>query len=306
MTYQTFIENIKDYLTDYYNDESEVRIQTISKNNNIQLDGLSILDKDSNICPTIYLNDFYSDYENGNKSIQEIIDSIIVLHNSHKKSKKFSIDISYFTEYEKVKNKIAYKLVNFNWNKELLKDIPHIPYLDLAICFFVEFDSQLDNQATILIRNEHLDLWEITDQELYNVAIHNTPKLFPERFVSMNTIIDSLQNEDVQFDFESIDDTPSIPDPGMYILTNQKNMYGASSILYEDLLYSLSKQFNTSFYILPCSIHEVILIPTNDKSRLEELNEMVQSVNRESVNEVDMLSDHAYYYDVNEKALFIE
>ncbi|MBR3736039.1 MAG: hypothetical protein IKN07_09160, partial [Lachnospiraceae bacterium] len=57
-------DNIKDFLPEKYAD-AEVDLQEIMKNNDEKLTGLVIRTEDSNITPTIYLNQYFKEYENG-------------------------------------------------------------------------------------------------------------------------------------------------------------------------------------------------------------------------------------------------
>ena len=83
----------------------------------------------------------------------------------------------------------------------------------------------------------------------------------------------------------------------MYVLTNKQKMNGASCILYEHILNDFANQKNKDIYILPSSVHEVILVPVAEDIDRTELSRMVRDVNRNELEEGDVLSDRVYYYD---------
>ena len=68
--------------------------------------------------------------------------------------------MDFFKDFEKVKDRIVYRLIHAGRNKELLDEIPHIPFWDLAICFSYSFWSEELGDGMILIRNEHMESWK--------------------------------------------------------------------------------------------------------------------------------------------------
>lgn len=63
----------------------------------------------------------------------------------------------------------------------------------------------------------------------------------------------------------------------------------------------LARKEKKSLYILPSSVHEVILLPDNGEESPEELRRMIREVNREHVAPEEVLSDNLYYFDLAEK-----
>ena len=85
--------------------------------------------------------------------------------------------------------------------------------------------------------------------------------------------------------------------PKMFVAGNHHKNYGAAVILYEDFLEQFAKKINSDFYILPSSIHEVILIPVgNDEEEVSHLKRMVFEVNHTELEEEEILSDSIYRY----------
>lgn len=299
MNYQEFLFQVKLQLMKKLGSDHQVTIRSVTKNNNLKLDALTILEPGRHIAPTIYLNPYYKELEQGTLSFEQILSQILAFHREYMPSVPINPD--FFSDFDSVKDHVAYKLIHYRRNQEVLKTIPHIPYLDLAICFYCAVQTGPKSQATVLIHNEHLKMWNIDESTLYETARANTPKLFPHTLTGMNTFME-------QFDDPSLRDLATDPSfyLPMYVLSNKYNLFGASCILYENLLSQLAVQFNCSYYLLPSSLHELILVPSENKNDLAFFSAMVQDVNKSHVAPIDILSDHAYFYDRSQQEIFVK
>lgn len=294
MNYGEFLEYVKDGISKILGEGSNVYVHKVLKNNNIELDALAVSQSGSNISPTIYLNEYFKEYKEGRK-LGEIINDIYELYEEHRGKMEFDIEL--FKDFEKIKKRIAFKVINAQSNEKLLQDVPHITILDLAIVFYFIVDSDFLGSATALIHNMHLDIWEINEKDLYKIAMENTPKILNYELRNMNEIIKEMISEDV---FKEIDDTSA--KIKMYVLTNSQKVNGAACILYDGILADFASKHGKDLYILPSSVHEVILVIDEDDICKADLDNMVREVNRVEVDEGDVLSDHAYIFrkDINQ------
>ena len=281
MQYETFKYLIVEQLHSYFEEPKKITIQKIKKNNGLQLDGLIILEKDMNIAPTIYLNYYFEKYQNGT-SFSDVFKELLEDYEDNRPMT--SINVSFFSDFEKVKHQIVFKIINYNKNKELLNEIPYFHYLDLAIVFYCLVHSDSSGNASILIHNQHLSRWGIDTEKLMELARENTPKLLKYELRSMQSILSSETGMEVSGMYP------------MYVLTNTSRLNGACCILYKDLLQKIAERIHSDFFILPSSIHEVILLPAKDNSAHAALSEMVRDVNEAEVSTDEVLSDHAYFY----------
>ena len=85
----------------------------------------------------------------------------------------------------------------------------------------------------------------------------------------------------------------------MYVLTNQQKLYGAACMLYPGVLKAFSEENGQDFYVLPSSVHEVILIPAEPGTNEALLREIVTEINRTQVAKDEVLADSIYYYSRN-------
>lgn len=291
MNYEEFKISAIAALQEHFGDHADVSLRPVLKNNNVQLDGLTIFKDNENISPTIYLNYYYEDYLSG-KPLSSIVDDLVKSYQENLLCDH--MDFSFFTDYEKVKNRIIYKVIHHNLNQELLKDVPHFRYLDLAIVFCCLMPEMPCGNGSILIHDSHLAFWKIDADELRDIAVKNTPLLLPVDLKSMGDAIKSMCPE--LFEKENSAQVPQdIPD--MYILSNTEKLYGASAMFYPNVLAEFSELADSDLYILPSSIHEVLLLPKDSRSNARDLNCIVKDVNASHVLKEEILSDHVYLFE---------
>ena len=178
--------------------------------------------------------------------------------------------------------------------------MPHFPCLDLAIVFHVLVDmKEEDRIATMLVRNEHLKWWKVTREEIYREACANTQKLLPERFTTLYALLagsgegaDALEKEPGE-------------EPGcsMYVLSNCIRNFGAAAVLYRNVLKNIGKYLEEDFYVLPSSVHEVIIVPDSSAPSWQETAAIVKEINETQVREEEVLSDVPYHYRREEDRL---
>ncbi len=291
MDYESFKSNVLSRLSEDIPDPKHISVQSVPRNNGELLEGLVILENGVNIGPTIYLDHYYRTYRNGT-SFSSVYRQIVDSYERNKTTKR--IDVSFFTDFERVRERIVIKLINNEKNMELLNEnVPHIPFLDLALVFYCLFPVDRDiGNATILIDNSHLALWNMTVEDLFPIAMENTRQLLPPRMLGIRQVLSDL--------IDLPDDTPlpSEEEPAlpMYVLSNDDNMFGAACMAYDGLMLSLSDQLGSDLIILPSSIHELILVPSAGADKIDDFTMMVREVNGSQVAPEDILSDHAYYY----------
>ena len=284
MNFTSFKTIIRDEVANRIEDGCEVRLKEVTKNNGIILTGLTVICDDSNISPSIYLDSYYDMYERGRMTIAQAVSDILDVYHKNRIDK--SIDMRYFLDYKQIRNKIIYKLINTEKNKELLEDIPHIKFHDLSIVFQFLITEEKFGNATILIHNAHLKVWGISVDELYADACRNTPVLNKYELKNMKDVIKEFvpcEDED--------DEMP------IYVLSNKSRLQGAACILYPDLLKNVSSTMNSSLYIIPSSVHEVLLLPMDKADGAESIKSMVREVNDTQVDVEEILSFSVYFYD---------
>lgn len=290
MMYELFIKEVKEAVENKVGTGFDVTVNKVTKNNDLVLDGLVIKAADTNIAPTIYLNSYFDKFSDGVMDLDDVVESILDTYSRHN---SVTFDVSTFTDFDAVKNRICYKLVNTASNKKLLEDVPHRELFDLSIVYYVMVAVEDDATGSILIHNNHLSFWDVTENDLYEYASINTSKILP---VNIKSMFDTLTE---MVDMEDLANT----DDFMYVLTNKEKLQGASTILYPDVLSTFADRKNANLWLIPSSIHEWIIIPDDGNMNRETLSEMIQEVNGSQLAVDEILSDHPYYYNRTTKVL---
>ena len=286
---EEFSEAVKSYFTAKYPDY-RVFIEKVTKNNGVILTSLIIMK--NSISPTIYLNDFYTDYIRG-ASFDAVLLRINSIYASNADTYNFKIpDIKCYVE---VVNKLFIKVINRERNSELLKKVPHIDFLDLSAVIYVLLGSTDEGISSTIVKNEMLTYWNVEDEELFKVAYNNSNILFPLEICSMRKILESYG---VKY--------PYCDEIDMYIASNNKRLNGAAAIMYKELFDEFCIQHSlNSVYIIPSSINELILLPIDDDINPTAIQLIIREVNRENVSEEEFLSDNLYIYNKRTKKIEI-
>lgn len=296
MEYKEFVEYIKMNAGYIAGEGGNITINHVIKNNGCEMDGLVIMEKGKDIAPTIYLDSLYELYTNG-ENIKSIIRQIEVIYEQNKNNVTFDVNI--LKHFDTIKDKIVYKVVNYRSNEKLLEQVPHKRILDLAVVFYCLLDNEYGRSATALIYNNNLKNWNVTIDDVYKAALKNTPDLLHSKISSMAALFEKCG---VNVDGEEVDLKDYVPSD-MYVLTNESKLNGAACILYENVLYDFAQKLGADLYILPSSVHEVILLPKLSMFEKDELVNMVKEVNTEGVAADEVLSDHVYEYNRTERLI---
>lgn len=206
-------------------------------------------------------------------------------------------DMQWFTDWTAARNKILFRLAGTDRNSKMLAEVPHweIPQLGLAVIFYAVADCLPGVFASVQVRNSYLEMWGITEEELLECAWNNTPV---QMRVSMESMGKILYGDLCTAEFlESI-----------YILSNEQKLYGAGCMFYKGVLKRAAEKIGSGFYVLPSSVHEVMLLPSGgtDRKELDGLCALVAEINRSDVlREEDVLTDEVYYYDMEKHELAV-
>ncbi len=296
MNYQQFIEEVERRVKEKIkgNETITVYIHTAVKNNGKERKGITVSEKGIHISPTIYLEEYFQQFQEG-KPIEKIVEKILQLYEEVKCS--HPCEESLLQNYEELKGKFACKLIHRGKNEKLLNDIPYVPWMDLAIVVFVLLEVSPYGTATVLVRKEHLEIWGLTETQLFDEAKKNTPILLPYQFCPMRKLLREICPYAV--------DEGEEEEESLYVLSNKLRSFGAASMLYEGILEKVGQKLGENYYILPSSIHEVIVVPESKSPVKQDLEEMVREINETQVEEEEVLSDRVYYFSRKENRLFL-
>lgn len=314
-----FIIEIKEQLTGLCGKDCKVKILAVKKNNGTIKYGavFTVLGKESR--PAVYLDPYYRLYQEG-CSIEEVASAVCRQYREY----DFSLDKlgAWMLDREWAKGRVTYHLINLEKNREALKDMPYREVCSgLAVVYALALETK-GMGAWMRIRNQHSKLWELTEQELWELAVRNTSKLFPAKLSGLQEIVTELLEEEQQGKEEVRVAYPDKERDGkgplcnkdekeesyldgqinlksgemQYILTNAEWAYGAAAILYPGILEYVSGQLEGDLFIIPSSIHETLLLKNDGMIKAQELEKILREVNQEKVAPEDVLSDSLYGY----------
>ena len=297
MSYEEFKKKIIDELITFYEDDAQVIVAHVTKNNGIELEGVSIRHKDSEqeAIPLVYLNYLYDTYQKKEFDIDTCVGMIVDM--IEKKSGKESIKwfVHDIMEWERIKEDVYPILVSTESNPESLSSLISINWLDLSICYLIRRRMGLD-EFSIKINEELFENYGISKEELHKQAILNLEKDGYGIYDLGQCIQAMMNNEDTRRI-----STPEVQSGEMYIFRNESACYGAAGILSQKILWETIGYAGLDCYIIPSSVHERIFLPATsdmiEEFQEERLDEVIREVNETKVKKEELLADHCYYYN---------
>lgn len=290
MNYETFKDELIRHLKLHYPEPTyDISTRQIRKNNGLVLDGLCIFKEKATMSPTIYLNSYYEQYKNGSNLSDLLVEVIREYELGLRTAPVFQPINSY---YETVQRQIILRLVNYEKNREILEDCPYIPFYDLAITFRWLAHWDEIGISTALITNAEMEQWGVDVDQLYTDAISNTMRIFPADIFDLKKLVDQKRLSTRKHGIE------------LFVLTNTSGLNGATSILYKDVLRRFSAKKKANLFLLPSSIHEVILCPEQKGVSENMLLSLVREANHMVVTMGEVLSDNIYYYDYHQDHIY--
>lgn len=271
-------------------DSYSVEEHYVTKNNGIQLLSVIIKAKGQTVCPTIYVDTYYEKYCSGKNILSIAKDVIETYHNLSQED-----EYDYVGNLGNMKDRILCRLVNSESNKVILDNAPHKDFLDLSVLYYIDYGVDAHGyQQTLTITNMIMERIGLTPTQLDELAMANMTRLSKPCIESMLSIMFKASGMDDMFDADAFDN----PINSMYIISNESKTHGASSILHKDVLRDFASQKDVDrIWILPSSIHEMILVLDDGTLCSEYLNSMIQEINETEVEPQEVLSSHSYIYN---------
>lgn len=300
MSYEEFLEYIKEHIQEFLPneyDESRPVIEKRNLNNGGCYYGLVVRKMNKNIAPLLNMENYYRAYKQG----EHIVSLLCRIASTYYQLDEQTpvINANDFS-YANVKNKIFVEVCNAEKNRKSLENAPHEIREDLALKYYVSFRYSEFEYGKVSIRNEHIQLWNVSAEEVKKQAwenIHNASKYI---FKPLKEYVeDYLENESGEFK----ESTPDI-----YALTNEKGVHGAAYMFDDVVMQDIAKKLDDDLVIVPSSIDDVLIMK---KSSVEDigtfigLRKMVEDINRSCLSLEEFLSDEIYLYERETQQLSI-
>ena len=273
----------------HYGIEVETETRLVVKTNE-EKHGITVDFADSFINPTVYADEYFDAYQNG-ESIESIAAKMSkVAYDAH----QHGIEMPELSEME-AKKHIRLTLVNTQRNEKLLANCPHFEVGDLSAIPRWYID---DNASFVVTEEIAARIGSgLTPDEVLKIGQQNIDDMTYDIRSMSDVLREMLGAEGMEN--ELMDSMiPEMEGPHMIVMSTMSHIQGAASILSEKALHEVRDMMDGSDYvILPSSIHEVICVPINDSMTPDDLRSMVREVNMNCVSPSDFLSDNVYRYD---------
>ena len=166
MTYQEFKEQILSRLHDFYGADAEINVGKVQKANGVEYEGICVTEKENRVqtAPILSLEYLYNYFQKMDATIEDCVGRIV---DSGKK--KACTDAQIFTQFldwEFVKDTVYPVLCSTKDNEEMLKDLVHIPVMDLSAYYEVRIITESGGYATCKVTYAILECYGISEETL--------------------------------------------------------------------------------------------------------------------------------------------
>lgn len=268
-----FVKRIGDYMPAEFRDH-EATVRSVRKVNRTR-DALTMRPPDpvaSEPMPTLYLEDIYEDFccdEDLNRVLSKSA-YILAAYSG------MDLPMEDRENFSAMKDKVVMNLINREMNEELLEDLPHRDFMDLAIIYRIVFRTDENGILSLMVNDEIRKRMGVTEEELQDLARENTRRIFPAQIMEQNEY--------------------------MYIMTNDAIVNGATTMLYKEDMKALAEKIGGDFLILPSSVHEFFAIPAN-KGDVGKMAAMLAGGNGTVTDWSEVLSRSIYLYSAEQEEL---
>ncbi len=288
MEYGTFTNEVVYRMQQLFGSGYSVHVQKLLQNNGIREDYLVISEKGVETAACMPLGFYY-----GLCTYQADVDMVIAdMLKTYRKEKKHAVPESEVLDWNSAKGRIMFRLIGTQANREFLQDVPHIDFCDLSQVFYLMLEADGEGCRTVQVNNRLMEAWKVQEEDIRLCAERNMAERMPGKLAGLGEFQADAGGE-------TAGDGKVRP---FYVLTNSMKLYGAGCILYKGMLENVAERIGFGFYVIPSSVHEVIIIPADECSQKTagELKALLASVNGTELSECEILSDSVYYYNRSE------
>ena len=305
MNFNEFVNEVKDNIRlflpkDYEN--AEVSTMECQKLNRAYT-GLMVRKEGEMLTPTINLNQLYEAYKaqpgvTMETVCRKIADIVI--------EAPIQVDLKAILNYEDVKDKLFIRVSSAEANKEVLEIVPHQLKEDLAITYHVAVGKNQDGLSSMLITNEMMKEYGVTQEQIHEDAMKSSPRVMVPEVSSIGVLIDEIYQKNIlmltpderEMLLETLQESSEMPT--FFVVTNTERIDGAGVIFYPEFMDNMGELLGNDFFILPSSIHQMLILPDDGQVDAEMLRDMVKEVNATQVAPAERLTNDVYHFDTKD------
>lgn len=195
---------------------------------------------------------------------------------------------------EEFRKELYIQVINADMNEELLNNVVHDTMGDVAAVARCRIASDEQGVTSFLVTKENMECFQMTQGEIMEQAYHNTAA---QKYTmqNLNEIMRELMTSE-GLDPEIVKELTHEEMP-LYVLTNSERVNGANAIVCPEVLQHVYEELGENYYIMPSSIHEVLLVKESTGLTPDEMKRMVHDVNVSEVRPEELLSFKIFRYD---------
>lgn len=194
-------------------------------------------------------------------------------------------------DLQNASERLFVQLVSTERNREVLDQIPHREVEDLSLICRIEMPAMDGHEANAVVKAPMLQMMGMTQEELFEAAMKNSVHKRPEKLETLQAVLARMVGHEVHEEGAN----------EFYVLTNKQANLGAATIFYPEVMEKCAEELNGNFYIIPSSLHEVLLCPENPFIKSEKMKSVVKEINDTQLLPEEILSYQVYHYDYKEK-----
>ena len=311
MNEQEFYKNIQESIIGFLPEQyaaAQITLTTKVKNNDVEKTGIVVQMPMERAAPVIYLDAYFRQYEEG-RGIDEILTEIAQIRDRAMNGPINMINPDFITDYENVRPRLQMRIFDTERNEKRLSEIVHHSFGDYSSAYCVLLSEDNGHSMSVMVTPSLMESWGITKKKLHDDTILADLNRQPQ-LINMPDMMDSMLSGREPENLLAGPARPIVEPPegeeALFILTNREKVNGAGLILNSVIQEKIANIVGGSYYVLPSSVHEILIMPdTHDRSLMgaQQLCEMVSAINRSEVAPEDVLSDRVEYYDAPNRRL---
>ena len=289
---EALIQELKEFMEEKTG--KQVIVKEKLRNNGVKKT-VMIIKEDEEVGAGVTLDEILDEILAWKVTVEEVKEVLLESYRLKKKEQKQKNAREYTKE--EVLREIRCMLINREWNAELLRTSAHREFLDLAVIYVKERETETTRTNSV-IRKEALKKLGISEEELEKAARENTKKAGLKIMCMEEAVKELAQTDTTELEAMGITELEEYP---IYVGTRTDYQNGAAIMLYREYFEELAETLESDLMILPSSIHEVII--TKWEEDIRGAKETVKTTNENEVKIEDRLSNSIYRYKRKEKRI---
>lgn len=299
LTKEQFCDYVKDHVLDFLPssfDGAEIMVKVVTKANDVKLTGMTIRREGEVIAPNIYMESFYEKYKNGSdldKLVGDVADTRIEYNRDD-----FPIGVENLQKYDVIKPYLQIRLCDPESNKERLDGLVSTPVGDYTATYIVKLQDEGEKFGTISVTPQLMETWGVTAEQLHTDALAADEARSPILSPVMEFLKEMAHGQKPANLLKG-----DVPEPdglfgmNLYCLSVDDKTYGASLMANPDVMEQVGEALGENYFVLPSSIHELMIVPESNGIPATDLQAMVTEINETEVLPEEVLSDKVHFYD---------